>query len=79
MAWTQGSLMVSSDGKKISCCICFDWCNIDDLAKDEDGNLIDVCQKCHEKEEIVKKDKWCQSTRTHPEHGICLGWPRNEL
>lgn len=73
--FSQGQIIRSVSGA-VACCICFEWFELDELAVDEHGDKIDVCQRCWHREELIKRDRWCHSKRKHAEHGVCLGWPR---
>ena len=39
-----------TDGR-VMCCLCFEYCTRDQLSRDDDGRLTDVCQPCRNREE----------------------------
>lgn len=42
-----------TDGR-VMCCLCFDYCTHDQLSRDEDGQLTDVCQPCRDSEIAIQ-------------------------
>ena len=38
-----------TDGR-VMCCLCFTYCARDQLSRDDDGQLTDVCQSCRDHE-----------------------------
>lgn len=52
------------DDGRLMCCICFEWCKPtdEDLSRNEDGDLQDVCHACWRTERSHGKFVWAFRT-----------------